>query len=173
MDAQRSELAEAIPQHAGQIRTLSHAEATFLLTVLRVETLRAQSGYPATILAYFHNDGVASSPLGSCLGAIADYVNGAYRIHLNGQVGDHRLDPAVYTELKKVIVECCSPSNQVRSTAIRYMSTIVHHFRSILCNAAVITCLLEALTLLRRACEASYDDEVFLLSALNGEMLKF
>jgi phosphatidylinositol 4-kinase len=87
-------------------------------------------------------------------------VNESFRRALNDQVVLHNIDPIVYTEVKRILVECCRPADQVRSIALRYMDALVNSFPSLLCESSVVTACLEVLTLLRRACESQYDDAV-------------
>ena len=159
-NAQRSELGAALPQHAGAVRSLTQAQSALLLVILRVEILRAQAGRPAMMLAYFAHEGLATGPLATCLSAISDQVNAAYRTHLSGRIADHVLEPVVYGEVGQIAQYCCQSAPHARAAAIHFMSAIVHSFRSLLCEASCVTTLLEILTLLRRACEAQYDDEV-------------
>jgi phosphatidylinositol 4-kinase len=132
------------------------------------------------MLSYFHNEGINSSVLFGQLASIADQVtfialgsscdrndsdwtrkvNEAFRRALNDQVVRHNIDPVVYTEVRRILVECCRPADQVRSIALRYMDALVNSFPSLLCESSVVTACLEVLTLLRRACEAQYEDTV-------------
>ena len=83
-DTARAELAAAVVNQASHIRTISTSHAVFLLTVLRVESLRAENGRPSTVLSYFHNDGVNSGPLFAVLASIADQV----RLHPLAELRD-------------------------------------------------------------------------------------
>lgn len=131
-----------------------------MLVILRVEVLRAQAGRPAQTLAYFQHEGLASGPLAVCMTGISEHVNAAYRSYLNARISDHALEPIVYHELNAIAEACCQPSHYARAAAIAFMNAIVQSFRSLLCQRTCVTTLLEILTLLRRACEAQYDDEV-------------
>ncbi|GAA96782.1 uncharacterized protein L969DRAFT_97129 [Mixia osmundae IAM 14324] len=157
-EAQRSELGAAIPQHAGQIRTLSLPQTIFLITVLRLEMLRANTTHSATMLQYFSNDGINSSPISGCLASIADKVNETYRGALNDQVSRHSVKPEAFNELRKMIKACCSPQAPARKVALRYVDNVIGSFPSLLCDLTTVTTLLELLTLLRHACEAQYEN---------------
>lgn len=74
-DALRKQLATALPQHSGHMRSLSYPQVVFLLTVLRVETLRASTGVITPMLAYFEHEGVNKSAIGSSLEAVGRQVS--------------------------------------------------------------------------------------------------
>ena len=76
----KNDLSGPIPSQASQIRTLSAAQTTFLLTILRVESLRAEGGRPSTMLSYFHKEGINAGPLSPILAVIANSVSGIFKI---------------------------------------------------------------------------------------------
>ena len=70
------------------------------------------------------------------------------------------MEPTVYSEVREVLLETCHQYSKVRSVATKYVDDLFHNFPSLLCAEKVITTLLELLTVVRRACQAEYVDEV-------------
>jgi hypothetical protein len=73
-DSARVELASALSQPGNTIRSLTTPQTIFLLTILRVESLRAEAGRPATILRYFDHEGINTTLLHPLLVLIANQV---------------------------------------------------------------------------------------------------
>lgn len=74
-EALRDEL-ESIVRHHQSIsaRSLSYPQVVFLLSVAKLECMRAELGDPSIILQYFHNEGVNHGPLIGPLYDIAEKV---------------------------------------------------------------------------------------------------
>lgn len=158
-------MALALPQHAGQLRSITYPQVVFLLTVLRVESLRASTGSIRPLLSYFDNEGVNKSAIGPLLEAVGLHVTNQLNSFIQTRVSRHRLPNSVYMELCAVSVHCCHTQDLARSFAISCFNNLVVGFPSILCSSSVVTHLLELLTLLHEACESRYVDMVSCLHA--------
>lgn len=131
------------------------------------------------MLAYFHNEGVNShAPMYDSLVSIAEkvrppraevprradlsypQVNSTFIHRLTELVTTHSLDPAVYLEVREVLLQTCHQFSKVRTVATRHLNDLFANFPSLLCAEEVVTVLLEMLTVLRRACLAEFVDEV-------------
>jgi phosphatidylinositol 4-kinase len=76
VEAVRGDLASAIPSQAGSARSVSAAQAVFLTTVLRLETLRAETGVVSPIFEYFKIPSLAKEAgMGDCLKSIGEKVS--------------------------------------------------------------------------------------------------
>lgn len=76
IEAVRGDLAAAIPSQAGSARSVSAAQAIFLGTVLRLETLRAESGVVSPMFEYFKIPSLAKEAgIGDCLKTIGEKVS--------------------------------------------------------------------------------------------------
>jgi phosphatidylinositol 4-kinase len=184
-DAVRGELASLLPQQGTNARSLSTPQVIFLATVLGVESLRAESGQPSTILSYFHVEGINNNlQMFTTLTSIADkvrfrtilakdpritsapltstllQVNSTFISHLSGLVTGHTMDASIYREVREILLQCCHQYTKVRGVSIRYLNDLFASFPSLLCSLDVVTVLLELLTALRRACLAEFVDEV-------------
>lgn len=72
----------------------------------------------------------------------------------------HSLDKSVYTEIREILTACTHHSERARATSLRYMQGLVTAFPTVICHYETVATVLEILTLLRRACEGQYEDEV-------------
>lgn len=162
-----------MPHHNGQFRSLSGPQVMFLLTVLRVEKLRAKSGHFAQCLDYFHNDGVNNSQIGDALQGVIDEVHRTYHQTLSTRVATQSLTLTAVDEMQSLAVQCCHTSAKTRAMAVNYFSSLVNRFPSLLCSKPLVTCLLEILTLLRRACENFHFSKVFGFFSFSLNVLHF
>ncbi|KAM0756315.1 hypothetical protein T439DRAFT_296348 [Meredithblackwellia eburnea MCA 4105] len=170
-DTIRSDLASLIPQQAGQIRGLSSPQVVFLMTVLRVESLRAEAGFPSVMLSYFEAEGVTSTSMYPTLVSIAEKVNNIFVHHFSELVTTHSINSSVFAQVKAILLQCCHQYSKVRSVSLRYLNELVSSFPSLICDSSVVTSLLELLTALRRACQAEFLDEytpVYMFHSLRG-----
>ncbi|KDE03986.1 hypothetical protein MVLG_05555 [Microbotryum lychnidis-dioicae p1A1 Lamole] len=159
-DAARQELAAILPSAASFARSLPAPQVVFLLTVVRLESLRAEAGQPSIVLSYFHVQGINENPqLYALMTSIAEHVNNTFVSRLSQLVTGHTMDPAVYHEVREILLQCCHTLGKVRTTAIRYLNDLFTSFPSLLCSGEVVSTMLELLTVTRRACLAEFVDE--------------
>lgn len=130
-----------------------------LLTIGRLEAFRAAAGDPSEMLGYFDNDSVNSGPLAEPLREIADKATTAFLVNHGDRVRNQRADVNLSQRIKAVIVGCAHRSGNARSIAIRVLNDIFTAFPVLLCDAVLVTGLLELLTLLRDACEDECGNE--------------
>ncbi|GAA6062176.1 hypothetical protein JCM10212_005131 [Sporobolomyces blumeae] len=161
IEAVRGELATAIPSQAGSARSVSSGQAVFLATVLRLEMLRAEAGVVAPVFEYFKIPSLASEAgMGDCLKSIGEKVLATYVSHLSHLVPVHAV-PAEKTNacLRSLLFQAADPSPEVRTMAFNYLNELLSSFPSLVCEAEVVTVMLELLTVLRRSCLAEFLDE--------------
>jgi len=77
IEAVRGDLANELPSQAGSARSVSQAQAVFLNTVLKLETLRAESGVVSPMFEYFKIQSLKKEAgMGDCLKSIGEKVRG-------------------------------------------------------------------------------------------------
>lgn len=162
----RKQLGLALPHHAGHLRGITYPQAVFLLTVLRVESLRASQGSITPLLSYFDNDGVNHSAVGTPLNAVGQQVASKLNEYIQDCVTQHRLPESFAQQVIVLVSYCCRAQSPGRSFAIGCLDNLIAGFPSILCDSAIVTQLLETLTLLQEACESQYLDMVSVCSCL-------
>lgn len=156
----KGELSSALSSQAGSVRALSAPQSTFCAAVYRIETLRAEAGQPTGILQYFTVEDVNNSALFPVLQAIADQITRTFCSHLSDLATRHAMEPNVGEELRELVLSCADKHYHVRAHSFRAVNDIFSSFPSLLCSHDVVCLLLEMLTMLRRACQASFMDEV-------------
>lgn len=90
-------------------------------------------------------------------------VNGTFVGVFSDLVTRHSINTSVYSEVRQILLECCHQQSRVRSVSTRYLNDLIASFPSLLCEASVVNLLLELLTVLRRACQSEFTDEVCLI----------
>lgn len=73
---------------------------------------------------------------------------------------DHNVPRSLSSELRILLVYSCHRISKTREIASRYLNRLITTFPSLLCNESLVFAILEVLTMLRRACEGEYTDEV-------------
>lgn len=141
-------------------RAYSYPQAVFLLTVARLESFRAEAGDPSIMLEYFHNEGVNHGVLAAPLVEVSEKVTAVFNRSLGEKVRQHAVRPDVSQRLQAMLLQCCHAHKQTRQAATRSLDSIFTAYPVLLCDSPLLTCMLEALTLLRKACECEMDDEV-------------
>ncbi|GAA5895284.1 hypothetical protein JCM5296_002030 [Sporobolomyces johnsonii] len=160
VDAVRADLASAVPSQAKAAGSVEPAQAVFLATVVRLETLRAEAGLLSPVFAYFGVPSLSGEgEMASTLGSIGEKVLSTYVTHLSRLVSVHSMAPSAYKELRALLLETCHRSAEVRSMALHYLNELLSNFPSLVCNEEVVGVMLELLTVLRRACLAEFIDE--------------
>ncbi len=172
-DTLRNELANSIGQHVQGVKGLTAGQVTFLTAILRLESLRAEAGQPAKVISYLHVEGINHSAVGPAIEAILHKVGLAFIQSFNHSVTTHSIDTNVYTEVKTLVLECAHPLQHVRRVAGEYLNSLITSFPSLVCNLAVITTLLELLSVVRSACLAEYTDEYTPVYTFNSSRGQF
>lgn len=76
------------------------------------------------------------------------------------KVVDHTLGPHLSGELRLLLVASCHRVAKVRDLASKYLDRLITSFPSLMCDGPLVFAVLDCLTLLRRACEGEFTDEV-------------
>lgn len=79
---------------------------------------------------------------------------------ISRRVVEHSIPDSVSKEMRKLLVFSCHRVSKARDVAMRYLNRLISSFPSLMCDATLVYAILEVLTLLRRACEGEYTDEV-------------
>ncbi|GAA5861639.1 hypothetical protein JCM8547_000691 [Rhodosporidiobolus lusitaniae] len=159
-NALRADLSSSLPSQSSAARSLPAPHAVFLLTTLRLETLRAQSGSLSPFFAYLAvpalNGGDAT---GEALKSVGERVLATYQAHLSAAVTSHALEPGAYKEVREILLCTADAKQRTRETALRYLDNLLSSFPSLVCDLGVVSVMLEMLTVVRRACASEYLDE--------------
>lgn len=163
----KATLTKYIPLKVSDIKALIPAQVIFLLTSHDLETMRSSRGYVASITTYFLNKGVNSrDSLSSCMDSIAEKVVRGCLNELNTRIMQHSLPVTISLELQKLLVASCHRIARARDIAGKYLHRMITSLPSLMCDEPLVCAILEVLTLLRRACEGEYTDEVCPVSHL-------
>lgn len=79
---------------------------------------------------------------------------------LGNQVVEHSLPERIYEELQGLLKASCHRVAKCRDTAARYLNRLISSFPSLMCDPPLVFAILEVLTMVRKACEGEYTDEV-------------
>lgn len=79
---------------------------------------------------------------------------------ISRRVVEHSIPDSISEEMRKLLVFSCHRVSKARDVAMRYLNRLISSFPSLMCDATLVYAILEVLTLLRRACEGEYTDEV-------------
>ena len=133
---------------------------------------------PASLPLYFTNESVNKSvALVSCMDAIAEKVSLSLqssathlisrlqimRNFINGisrKIVDHTLSQNMGVELKRLLVASSHRIAKTRDLAAKYLNRLIVAFPSLMCESTLVFGILDVLTLLRKACEGEFTDEV-------------
>ncbi|GAA5850869.1 hypothetical protein JCM3766R1_005907 [Sporobolomyces carnicolor] len=163
IEAVRGELATELPSQAGLARSCSSAQAVFLATALRLETLRAESGVVAPVFEYFKIPSLSAKETGmaDCLKSIGEKVLLTFVAKLSRLVPRHAVPISqTHESLRALLFQAADPNPQVRSIAINFLNELFSSFPSlVVSHAGVVTTMLELLTVLRRSCLSEFLDE--------------
>ena len=72
----------------------------------------------------------------------------------------HSISPSLSQELRKLLVASTHRIAKVREIATKYLQRLITAFPSLLCDPPFVVATLEVLTLMQRACEGEFTDEV-------------
>lgn len=95
-----------------------------------------------------------------------DNVNGLLQViqaaigELSKQVVEHALSKDISKELQVLLVYSCHRISRTRDIALKYLNRLITCFPSLMCDKQLVFAILETLTILRRACEGEFADEV-------------
>ena len=173
-------MGKLIAHRHSEIRYLNSAQLIFLLAMYHVEVMRSSAGYPSNLPTYFVNQSVNENEnLIVCMESLCDKVRvSSYSYHscplylyhkqiiqvaigeLSRQVVEHSLPASVPEELRCLLASSCHRVAKVRDSALKYLNRLISSFPSLMCDEPLVFAILEALTILRRACEGEYLDEV-------------
>ena len=169
----KATLTKYIPLKASDIKALIPSQVIFLLTFHDLETMRSSRGYVASITTYFLNKGVNSrESLSPCMDSIAEKVVRGCLNELNTRIMQHSLPVTISLELQKLLVASCHRIARARDIAGKYLHRMITSLPSLMCDEPLVCAILEVLTLLRRACEGEYTDEVCLMWHLRCDLPK-
>lgn len=79
---------------------------------------------------------------------------------LNLQAREQSLPADLLTELQALLVGSTHRVAKARAVASKYLNRLITSFPSLMCDPPLVFAILEVLTLLRRACENEFIDEV-------------
>jgi phosphatidylinositol 4-kinase A len=79
---------------------------------------------------------------------------------LNAQAAAQALPEVLHAELRVLLVCSTHRIAKARDIAAKFLNRLITSFPSLMCNPPLVFAILEVLTLLGRACENEYTDEV-------------
>lgn len=83
---------------------------------------------------------------------------------LSKQVVEHSLPECIYDELRSLLESSCHRVAKCRDTAAKHLNRLITSFPSLMCDPPLVFAILEVLTMLRKACEGEFLDEVSWIS---------
>jgi phosphatidylinositol 4-kinase len=159
----RQQVTDVLPSQSfvSDIRNMTTPQLTFVAAIHDLEQSRTLSSHPSGMLQYFANDSINKCvPLVGCLTGVANKLSNVFLKDLSRQAVDHNMPDAVSEEVRKILVACTHRMRKVREVALSYARQVIETFSALMCDRKVVFTLLEILTLLRRACEMQFTDEV-------------
>ena len=79
---------------------------------------------------------------------------------MSRKIVEHCIPGHVSSELRHLLIYSCHRIGKAREVASRYLNRLITSFPSLMCGAPLVFAILEVLTILRRACEGEFTDEV-------------
>lgn len=79
---------------------------------------------------------------------------------LSRKIVDHSLSTELSIELRLLLVASTHRVFKTRDLAMKYLHRLMTAFPSLMCDAPLVFAILDVLTLLRKACEGEFTDEV-------------
>ncbi|KAL0581133.1 Phosphatidylinositol 4-kinase stt4 [Marasmius crinis-equi] len=157
----RNVLTKHISLRSSDIRYLSCGQVVFLLTMHDMEGMRSAAGLPSSLVTYFVNDSLNRHPgLSACMESIAEKVIRGCIAELNSQASQQALPETLSSELKNLLILSTHRIAKARDVAHKFLNRLITSFPSLMCDPPLVFAILETLTLLRRACENEFIDEV-------------
>ena len=84
---------------------------------------------------------------------------------LNLQASEQALPEELSAELRELLVLSTHRIEKARDVAFKFLNRLLTSFPSLMCDPPLVLAILEVLTLMSRACEDEYTDEVPITSA--------
>ncbi|KAG6336316.1 hypothetical protein ID866_2765 [Astraeus odoratus] len=170
MPKHRACLTRYIPLRASDIRSLSTGQVIFLLAMHDIENLRSGAGMPTSLVSYFTNSSLNKHvALSACMDAIAEKAGCI--VDLNIQASEQALPAHLSCELRSLLVSSTHRITRARELASKYLNRLIKSFPSLMCDSTLVYAILECLTLLRRACDNEFVDEVSEFSSVDMQQL--
>ncbi|CAG8451375.1 73_t:CDS:10 [Funneliformis mosseae] len=155
----RSSLSSFLPNRAYEIKYLSFAEITFLLSVYHIEIMRSQMGQCSFILRYFVNQGVSAGKLVGCMEEIGNQVMEVFIRVCSNRAIAHTIDENLRAHVRNLMIATCHRLSKVSQLSIKDLDNLMTAFPSLLCDKKLLFLLLELIELLWQSCEAEYLNE--------------
>lgn len=92
-------------------------------------------------------------------------------IDLNGLAAKQALPHTLSAELRALLISSTHRIARAREIASKFINRLITSFPSLTCDPPLVMATLETLTLLRRACENEYLDEVTYLRVWKSSIL--
>jgi phosphatidylinositol 4-kinase len=143
-----------------------------------MESMRSSAGRPSSLVTYFLNGSLNKNvSLGACMESIAEKVpilclsqinllrslsqviRGSVS-DLNMQASEQALPADLPQELRQLLVMSTHRVEKARDIANKYLDRLIMSFPSLMCDPLLVVAILEVLTMMSRACEDEFTDEV-------------
>jgi len=171
ISAHRALLTKYCPLKSSDIRYLSSTQVIFVLAMHDIESMRSAAGLPSSLISWFINDSLNSQPsLNGCMEAIAEKVIRGCVSNLNAKAAQQILPKALSGELRKLVVLSTHRIAKARDIASKYLNRLITSFPSLMCDFDLVFVMLEVLTLLQRASEGEFLDEVSMTPRFNQNL---
>ncbi len=79
---------------------------------------------------------------------------------LSRKIADHALSKELSLEMRLLLQYSTHRVGKARELASKYLDRLISSFPSLMCDAPLVYSILDCLTLLRKACEGEFVDEV-------------
>lgn len=86
---------------------------------------------------------------------------------LNSQASEQALPEELSQELRTLLVLSTHRIEKTRDIAFKYLNRLIMSFPSLMCDPPLVLAILEVLTMMSRACEDEFTDEVSLCSDIS------
>ncbi|GAB7357443.1 hypothetical protein MBLNU459_g8368t1 [Dothideomycetes sp. NU459] len=153
------QMANALPAHEADIRTLDYGELTFLNAAHLVGTLRAESGDCTRTMEYFPDPKFKTGPLSNCVLGVALKSVDTYLTTTSSGRNQTFAAPELALQLAKFFEGCCHRIDKVQHVAMSSADRIINQVPSALCQRTSLFALLELLTLMWTSCLEAETDE--------------
>lgn len=126
-----------------------------------MEQMRSGAGLTSSLVSYFVNESLNRDPgLLACMESIAEKVIRGCVTELNSLAAQQALPECLSAELLSLLVGSTHRVAKAREIASKFLNRLISSFPSLMCDPPLVFAILEVLTLLRKACENEFTDEV-------------
>jgi hypothetical protein len=126
-----------------------------------IEAMRAAAGRPSFLASYFVNESLNKHVgLSACMDSVAEKVMRGSVMDLNPHASEQALPKNLSFELRQLLVFSTHRVEKVRDVATRFLNRLITSFPSLMCDPPLVIAILEVLTMMSRACEDEFTDEV-------------